>query len=71
MISDRTHQLALFVVGDGIDGSIRAPTADEIEAAKTPRGGWTHKQLTQWGVGWPPRRGWKRNLIEQSSGVRP
>jgi hypothetical protein len=65
------HQLDMFV-NDSCGGTIRSPTADEIEAAKTPRGGWTRrKQLAQWGVGWPPRRDWKRNLIEQSSGVRP
>jgi hypothetical protein len=49
-------------------GFIRAPTAAEIEAAKTPRGAWTRKQLAQWGVPWPPRRGWQRRLIAQSEG---
>ena len=35
----------------------------EIESAKTPKGGWTKKQLAEWGVSWPPPKGWKRALI--------
>lgn len=41
------------------------PTADEIEAAKTPNGGWTRATLAAWGVAWPPKRGWKAELIAQ------
>jgi hypothetical protein len=55
--------------GENNAGSIRPPTAAEIEAAKTPRGGWTRKQLAQWGVAWPPRAGWKRLLIAQSAAI--
>ena len=36
-------------------------TAD-IEAARTPNGGWTKAQLAVWGVLWPPPKGWKRKL---------
>jgi hypothetical protein len=38
------------------------PTAEEIEAAKTPRGGWTRAQLAEWGVPWPPPKGWRKAL---------
>jgi hypothetical protein len=38
------------------------PTPAEIELAKTPAGGWTKKQLAQWGVPWPPPKGWKKKL---------
>jgi hypothetical protein len=38
------------------------PTKEEIEAAKTPNGGWTKKQLAQWGVPWPPPKGWIKRL---------
>lgn len=38
-------------------------TAAEIEAARTPAGGWTKAQLAEWGVPWPPPKGWKRALI--------
>jgi hypothetical protein len=41
-------------------------TKSEIEKAKTPGGGWTRKQLAQWGVPWPPPKGWKRRLVEES-----
>jgi hypothetical protein len=40
------------------------PTPEEIEAAKTPAGGWTQAQLAQWGVPWPPPAGWRRELEE-------
>jgi ribonuclease HI len=42
-------------------------TDSDIEAAKTKNGGWTRKQLAEWGVSWPPRRGWKRALIARSA----
>lgn len=34
----------------------------EILAARTPAGGWTRAQLAEWGVPWPPPRGWKQKL---------
>jgi hypothetical protein len=52
-------QLALF--GPPV---VEAPrTAAEIEAVRTPAGGWTRVQLEQWGVSWPPPRGWKDRLL--------
>lgn len=39
-------------------------TLDEIEAAKTEKGGWTKATLEGWGIPWPPPRGWKDKLIE-------
>lgn len=44
-------------------------TRAEIEAQKTANGGWTKKTLDQWGVPWPPKKGWKADLIK--NGVRP
>lgn len=38
------------------------PTPDQIEAAKTPRGGWTRATLQEWGVPWPPPKGWRKAL---------
>lgn len=38
------------------------PTREEIEAARTTRGGWTEKQLAEWGIDWPPPRGWMEKL---------
>ena len=41
---------------------LRASLA-EIEAGRSPRGGWTKKQLAQWGVPWPPPSGWLAALL--------
>jgi predicted RNA polymerase sigma factor len=38
------------------------PSKEEIEAVRTPKGGWTKAQLAEWGVPWPPPRGWKKRL---------
>lgn len=39
-------------------------TADQINAAKTERGGWTKETLAGWGIPWPPPRGWKEKLMD-------
>jgi hypothetical protein len=41
------------------------PSPDDIEAARTEASGWTRPQLAEWGVPWPPPKGWKTRLIEQ------
>ena len=38
-------------------------TEDEIMARRTTNGGWTRETLAEWGVPWPPPKGWKRALI--------
>ena len=38
-------------------------TAEEIEAARSRRGGWTAATLAGWGVPWPPPKGWRERLI--------
>lgn len=40
-------------------------TKKQIEAQMTPKGGYTRKQLEEWGVAWPPPKGWKNTLISQ------
>jgi len=42
-------------------------TQEQIEAAKTPNGAWTRKQLAEWGVGWPPKKGWKKRITERET----
>lgn len=37
-------------------------TLEEINAARTPRGGWTRKQLEAWGLEWPVKSGWVKRL---------
>jgi hypothetical protein len=44
---------------------MKTPSPQEVEAAKTERGGWTRKQLAEWGVPWPPPKGWKAALLER------
>lgn len=39
-------------------------TEREIEEKKSSKGGWTKKQLSEWGVSWPPPKGWKQALID-------
>jgi 8-oxo-dGTP diphosphatase len=41
----------------------------QIERAKTKNGGWTKKTLAQWGVPWPPPKGW-RDELESADGKR-
>ena len=42
----------------------RKVTAEEIDAAKTAKGGWDRATLAAWGVGWPPPKGWRQMLID-------
>jgi hypothetical protein len=38
------------------------PSPTEVAAAQTPNGGWSKKQLAEWGVPWPPPQGWRKHL---------
>lgn len=38
-------------------------TEAEIEAAKTPKGGWKRDTLASWGVPWPPPGGWRKQIV--------
>jgi hypothetical protein len=42
----------------------------EIDAHKTPAGGWTQKALAAWEAPWPPPKGWRRALIESKEARR-
>lgn len=37
-------------------------TVEDIRAAKTKNGGFTKKTLEEWGVSWPPPKGWRYAL---------
>ena len=43
---------------------MRVIDEEEIEAQRTPKGGWTRETLAEWGVPWPPPSGWKRAILE-------
>ena len=40
---------------------------EEIEACRTPAGGYsfTRERLAAWGVPWPPPPGWRRTLLRE------
>ena len=38
-------------------------TEEDIEAGRSPAGGFTEKQLAAWGVPWPPPKGWRHRLV--------
>lgn len=42
-------------------------TLEEVMKARTPKGGWTKKQLSEWGVPWPPPKGWLRKLTKKKA----
>ena len=35
-----------------------------LDSLKTPKGGYTRETLTMLGVEWPPKKGWKREIIK-------
>lgn len=45
-------------------------TIEEIEAKKTKNGGWTKDTLAEWGIPWPPVKGWKQRLIDQGAAIQ-
>ena len=47
------------------------PSLEEIEAARTPAGGWTKEILASWGVPWPPPRGWRLKLAGHAPEPEP
>ncbi len=46
-------------------------TPDDIEAGKSPKGGFTKKQLAKWGVKYPPMTGWQKALLEGRNPNKP
>lgn len=49
-------------------------TEEEIEAGRSPTGGFSRETLAAWGVPWPPPKGWKAALLAgqsmQDAGLR-
>ncbi|UHD44929.1 ribonuclease HI [Aureimonas altamirensis] len=41
----------------------RPITNVEIEAGRTPAGGFTAKTLAAWGIKWPPKNGWRKRIL--------
>lgn len=38
-------------------------THEEIDAAKSAKGGFKRATLEQWGVPWPPPKGWRKTIV--------
>ena len=36
-----------------------------LDSLKTPKGGYTRETLLMLGVKWPPKKGWKKEIIEK------
>lgn len=45
--------------------SSRMPTAEEFDMLRWTRRGRSRKLLAEWGVPWPPNRGWREALISK------
>ena len=43
-------------------------TPEEVEAGRSPAGGFTRAQLAAWGVPWPPPSGWLNALLRGEEG---
>ncbi len=39
-------------------------TIEEIDAARTAKGGFSKETLAGWGIDWPPPHGWKKALLD-------
>lgn len=37
----------------------------DILKLKTQNGGWTRETLAEWGIPWPPPKGWKKHLEQE------
>ena len=44
----------------------KVPTLEELEAGRSPKGGYTRETLASWGVPWPPPKGWLEELRRQA-----
>jgi hypothetical protein len=43
-------------------------TREEVEAGRSPAGGFTREQLAKWHVPWPPPTGWLQALLRGEDG---
>lgn len=60
---DQRAEIAEIVWGIIRPAPITGKVSDaEIETSRSPRGGWTRETLAQWGVPWPPPKGWRKAL---------
>jgi hypothetical protein len=53
------------------EGGVKKLTAKEIDAARSPKGGFTKETLVGWGIPWPPPKGWRQMLIDGQTVPQP
>ena len=56
---EQTAELAAILAG------LPRLSREEVEAGRSPAGGFTKKQLAAWGVPWPPPAGWLSALLRE------
>lgn len=65
-VKNHLHRFALMKYAVkkhlGLMGVNMFRPASEVEKARTANGGWTKAKLAEFGVPWPPPKGWKREL---------
>lgn len=52
-------------------GAFVTPSPEEVEAASTSGCGWTAARLAEWGISWPPDKGWRQVLRERWYALHP
>ncbi len=65
---DPTKYTLADIVRALVPPRVTIPTPEQIEAAKTSRGGFTRSTLESWGIPWPPPKGWREALETKGSG---
>ena len=60
--ASRTREQAAILAG------LPKVTREELEAGRSPAGGFTREQLAEWNVPWPPPAGWLRALLREEDG---
>ena len=53
-----------FVEDEGLKMEDEEDILHKIERLQSPNGGWTKKALAELGVSWPPKKGWKKELLK-------
>jgi hypothetical protein len=63
----RCHTLFHGVVEGHPKGPSPNDTEREIARRQTKGGGWTRKTFKEWGLPWPPPKGWKQDLVRRDA----
>ncbi len=70
-IMTQTPETRLELIVQIKEGGVKKLTAKEIDAARSPKGGFTKETLVGWGIPWPPPKGWRQMLIDGQTVPQP